>query len=143
MKIPSEKSIFEEVIEAPDKDIVDIEKTDRTPKIYFNKHKGIIKITGRAMPENARLFFGPLLQWIEKYIKTPKDKTYIHLDLEYFNSSTSKLIIQMLNPLKEIEKKGKELIIEWYYMEEDDDILDSGKTFEELSGLKFKYISYE
>src|SRR6056297_3808261 len=143
MDILSDKRILEKIIEAPDKDVVDISASERTPKIYFNKNQGTIKLSERAMPENARLFFGPLLEWIEKYVQTPKDKTYIHLDLEYFNSSTSKLIIQMLNPLKEIEKKGKELIIEWYYMEEDDDILDSGKTFEELSGLKFKYISYE
>src|SRR6056297_1449298 len=139
MDILSDKRILEKIIEAPDKDVVDISASERTPKIYFNKNQGTIKLSGRAMPENARLFFGPLLEWIEKYVQSPQDKTFARFDLEYFNSSSSKIILNIFNELKKIKGAGKELHIEWHYMEEDDDCLESGKTFEELSELEFQF----
>ncbi|MFP4048144.1 MAG: SiaC family regulatory phosphoprotein [Bacteroidales bacterium] len=62
--------------------------------------------------------------------------------MAYFNSSASKMIMQMIATLKEVKNKGKELNIEWYYMEDDDDMLDTGKTFEELTELEFEYFCY-
>src|SRR6056297_2576239 len=124
MDILSDKRILEKIIEAPDKDVVDISASERTPKIYLNKNQGTIKFSGRAMPENARLFFGPLLEWIKKYVKFPQTKTFVYFDLEYLNSSSSKIILNIFNELKKIKVEGKEINIEWHYMEEDDECFE-------------------
>lgn len=138
----STKKILNDINQVTDKDVVTIDESERTPKIFFDKHQGLIKITGRAMPDNAKLFFVPLLEWIERYVQSPQERTCAHFDLEYFNSSASKLIMQMIATLKKVKNKGKELNIEWHYMEDDDDMLDTGKTFEELTELDFEYFSY-
>ena len=142
MELLLTKKILEQINEAPEKDVVDIAQSERTPKIYMDKNKGIIKFSGRSMPDNANTFFSPLIKWVEEYIKTPQEKTIVCFDLEYFNSSASKMILQMIKKLKSIRDKGKQLVIDWYYMEDDDDMLDSGKTFEDLSDIKFDYICY-
>ncbi|MFP4041992.1 MAG: DUF1987 domain-containing protein [Bacteroidales bacterium] len=138
----STKKILNDINQVTDKDLVTIDESERTPKIFFDKHQGLIKFTGRAMPDNAKLFFAPLLEWIERYVQSPQERTCAQFNLEYFNSSASKLIMQMIATLKEVKNKGKELNIEWYYMEDDDDMLDTGKTFEELTELEFEYFCY-
>ncbi|MFP3860435.1 MAG: DUF1987 domain-containing protein [Bacteroidales bacterium] len=142
MELLVTRKILQQVGEAPGKDIVEIKESERTPKVYMDKNQGIIKFSGRAMPDNAKTYFGPLVEWIEKYVQEPQDKTHVSFDLEYFNSSASKMILQIFKTLSKIEHKNKELKIEWYYMEDDDDMLESGKTFEELSDLNFEYIVY-
>jgi len=143
MEILSTRHIFEEVVQAPEKDVVEIGESDKTPKIYLNQHTGMIKFAGRAIPENAKTFFEPLIQWIQQYVESPRDKTLLHFDFEYFNSSSSKLLMEILNLSKQILEKGKELIVEWNYLEEDEEMLDAGETFEELTGLNFNYVAYD
>ncbi len=142
MELLLTKKILEQLRDAPSKDIVEIGESERTPKIFLDKNQGIIKISGKAMPDNAKTFFEPILEWVEKYIQDPNDKTYVCFDLEYFNSSASKMILQIVKAFKNLKDKGNQIEIDWYYMEDDDDILDSGKTFEELSELKFEYVCY-
>ena len=133
---------FGEISRIFDKDVVEINESDRSPKILLDKHQGILKFSGRVMPDNVKVFFEPVIEWIQKYLQSPKDKTYVTIDLEYFNSSASKVILQMILILKKLKTEGKELIVKWYFMEDDDDMLDSGKTFEDLTGLKFEFICY-
>ncbi|MFO8233863.1 MAG: DUF1987 domain-containing protein [Bacteroidales bacterium] len=142
MELILTRRILQQIGEAPDKDLVEIKESERTPKVYLDKHKGIVKLSGRAMPDNAKSYFGPILKWIEKYVQSPKDKTYVSFDFEYFNSSASKMILQIIKTLSELKVIGKEMKIEWYYMDDDDDMLESGKTFEELTDVNFDYIAY-
>jgi hypothetical protein len=142
MELLLTKKILEQLKDAPGKDVVEIGESERTPKIYLDKNEGVIKLSGKAMPDNAKTFFNPVLEWIENYTREPQDKTYVCFDLEYFNSSASKMILQIIKTLKNIKEQEKEMEIDWYYMEDDDDILDSGKTFEELAELKFEFVCY-
>jgi hypothetical protein len=142
MELILTRKIIEQVNQAPDKDIVEIQESERTPKILMDKHQGFIKFSGRSLPDNAKAFYEPLLTWIEKYVQSACDKTTVLFDLEYFNSSASKMILQIIKTLKELKSQGKELKIDWYYMEDDEDMFDAGKTFEDLTDLKFEYICY-
>jgi hypothetical protein len=142
MELLLTRKILEQINEAPNKDVVEISESERTPKIFMDKDQGLIKFSGRAMPDNAKSFFEPLLKWIEKYIDSPKDKTYVCFDLEYFNSAASKMILQIIKTLKQLRDREHELTIDWYYMEDDDDMLDSGRTFEDLADLNFEYVCY-
>ena len=60
---------------------------------------GIIKIRGRSIHENVTDFFKPVHQWIDEYIKDPADLTCVDMMLEYFNSASAKVFIQLLQKL--------------------------------------------
>jgi hypothetical protein len=116
-------------------EILNLEGTADTPKIILDKGNGIFEISGRSLPEDSVEFYRPVLEWISGYAKAPNANTHFSFKLEYFNTSSSKLILDVLSALEEI--KGME--IEWYYAEDDEDMEEAGKEFSELVEIPFAY----
>jgi len=116
-------------------EILNLEGTADTPKIILDKGNGIFEISGRSLPEDSVEFYRPVLEWISGYAKAPNATTHFSFKLEYFNTSSSKLILDVLSALEEI--KGME--IEWYYAEDDEDMEEAGKEFSELVEMPFAY----
>jgi hypothetical protein len=106
-----------------------------TPAIELNAKAGRIEFTGRSLPEDSATFFKPILAWIDEYISNPCSKTDIEIKLEYFNTATSMVLLKIFNKVQTLDS----VIVHWYHFPEDDDMLESGKEFEELSNLKFNY----
>ncbi len=112
--------------------------TSATPEVVFGID-GKLSIIGRSLPENVDLFYGPLEKWMSE-LKV--DTVLFDINLEYFNSASSKKILHLLKVLDANIKVGKVEIV-WHYEEGDDDCLESGQIFEELLiRSSFKYIEY-
>ncbi|MFP4448386.1 MAG: DUF1987 domain-containing protein [Bacteroidota bacterium] len=139
----NQKAIIKKLENSIGQDTVQINGTVKTPEIYLNKKKGVIKLKGRSIPENAKELYNPIITWAEQYAESSNSKTNLIFQLEYFNTASSKMIFELINTLKMIIDKGNTLNIEWHYLVDDDDILDSGETFQEISGLEFNFYSYE
>jgi len=122
---------------------IHIEGTRRTPTVLLDRD-GIIKIEGRSIPEDASLFFVDIMEWIEKYLSFPKEKTVVDINLEYLNSGTSKYVLQILKRLKALtENHSHDLTINWYYEEGDDDILERGEYYASILELNINYFEVE
>ncbi len=119
-----------------------IENTKKTPRINFVKD-GYLKITGRSIPEDPSKFYDSILLWLQEYCKNPYNPTKIEIELEYFNSGTSKYLLQMFKELKIIKEHGKNLEIVWYYEAGDDDILERGEYYASILDLEIKYVQVE
>ncbi len=113
------------------------EKT--TPEIILLP-EGSIKIRGRSIHENAAVFFAPVEEWILAYIRTPADITSVDISLEYFNSASAKIIISLLQKITYVSLKHKKFVINWYYEEGDDDILERGEYFASILGVHINFI---
>ncbi len=117
-----------------------IEGTKQSPFVDFNHTTGSLEISGRSIPENSFEFYNPLLEWLMEYAQNPKGKTTLKIYLEYFNTSSSKYILEVLKKLKEILKSpGAEVQVDWYYDEDDDEMLETGEDYEDVTGLNFEY----
>ncbi|RLD65928.1 MAG: nuclear pore complex subunit [Bacteroidetes bacterium] len=113
--------------------------TQKSPLVHMDANKGLIEISGRSTPEDTDKVFGPIVHWIEQYVKKPQEKTVVNFHFEYFNSSTTKALMRLINKLQTIKKsKSIELEINWLYF--DEDMLEYGQDFEELSGLPFNFV---
>lgn len=119
---------------------ISIEGTTKTPTVKFDAGSGIIEIKGRSIPENSIEFYKPLVDWLEEYAKGPLDKTTVNVQLEYFNTSSSKCILDVFKKLEAIHKAKNEVVINWYYEEDDEDMLEVGKEMSRMSRLTFDYI---
>lgn len=117
-----------------------IEGTPKTPSIKFNQEEGIIEIKGRSIPENSIEFYKPVVEWLEKYAKSPLKKTLVNIQLEYFNTSSSKCLLDIFKKLEAIHKSKNEVIINWYYEEDDEDMLEAGEDYESIIRVPFKMI---
>ncbi len=117
-----------------------IEGTAKTPAVRFDGDQGLIEIKGRSIPENSIEFYKPLVDWLEKYTKTPKSQTKVNIQLEYFNTSSSKCILDVFKKLETIHKSNNEVAINWYYEEDDEDMLEAGEDYESIIRIPFKMI---
>ncbi|MBF0100491.1 MAG: DUF1987 domain-containing protein [Desulfobacterales bacterium] len=119
-----------------------IPATKYTPDIIFDCTNHMLQIKGESYPENTAEFYSQIFAWLENYLEEINDqKVHVHIDLIYFNSSSSKALINFFDVLESAAVKGKAISVNWYYEEDDEDILEFGKEFQEdLEALKFNLV---
>jgi hypothetical protein len=112
---------------------LELRETITTPYVMLDAVEGVIKIEGRSIPENVIDFFQPILSWIEKYTLEPKPITTVHFKLEYFNTSSSKRLFDIMKKVESISPtEGGKVVINWYYEEDDEDIYFAGNDYKAL-----------
>jgi hypothetical protein len=114
-----------------------INGTEDTPTILFDKGKGVFEISGRSLPEDAAGFYKPVIEWLEGYKAAPNGNTDFAIKLEYFNTASSKLILDILSKVENI--KGSKVV--WYHFSDDEDMKEAGEEFSELVEVPFEFKS--
>jgi hypothetical protein len=122
---------------------INIESTPKTPSINFDFEKGFLEIKGRSIPENSIEFYKPIVESLEKYGSKPQGVTTVNIQLEYFNTSSSKCILDVFKKLESIHKNGNQLVINWYYEQDDEDMLEAGEDYQAIINVPFKMIQIE
>lgn len=120
-----------------------IEGTPKTPTIKFNPEEGKLLIQGRSIPENSIDFYKPLVDSLEEYSGSPKDGTKVDIVLEYFNTSSSKCILDVFKKLEKINSVNNGVTINWHYEEDDEDMLEAGEDYQAIINIPFKMIEIE
>lgn len=120
-----------------------VEATPQTPYISFNGNTGTMEIKGRSIPANGDDFWMPVLNWFETYMRMPATKTTFQIDLEYFNITSSKRILFLLYKLNQLVKEGREVKVEWYYKESDEDMYEVGEDYKYMLKVPFQFCPYK
>lgn len=121
-------------------DNIIIQPSQKTPNINFDSSTGILEISGRSIPENSVEFYRPVLEWLDKYNVAPATSTEFIFKLEYFNTSSSKCILDIFRKLEVVSQSNSEIKIKWYYDQDDEDMQESGEDFQEIIQLPFEMI---
>jgi hypothetical protein len=114
------------------------EKTKSTPEVNLDKSKEIFLIKGWSKPENTLEFYEPVMNWFTEYTNNPNPSTTLTIDMDYFNSSTSKVLLNIINILEVILKNGLEVKVTWHYG--DEDTLEAGEAYKSLTKVPFTFI---
>jgi len=122
---------------------IKIEGTPKTPTVKFDKSEGVFEIKGRSIPENSIEFYKPLIDWLDAYLASPAPLTTVDIQLEYFNTSSSKCILDVFKKLEAIYKSGHEVIINWHYEEDDEDMLEAGEDYQSIIKIPFKMVEID
>ena len=121
---------------------ISLEATMKTPSIEFDSLQGLLEIKGRSNPENTLDFYRPLVAWVDEYVQNPAEKTTVNIHLEHFNTSSSKSILEVFRALEPIHKASKgEIVVNWFYEDDDEDILEAGENYEAITGLPFRMVA--
>lgn len=120
-----------------------LESTPKTPKLDLNPDADTFLISGRSIPENSIEFYRPLLDWLDAYVQNPLDSTVLEVKLEYFNTSSSKCLVEIFRKLEKISDNGKSIFVNWYFDEEDEDMQESGEDFKEIIKIPFKLVQVD
>lgn len=104
--------------------------TEDTPEIYFDEAAVALHIKGSSFPENTFNFYQPIFAWLNEFLEeTDLADLSIHLDLNYYNSSSSKVFMNLFHLLEDHFKAGKNISVHWYYDPDDEDSLEEGQDF--------------
>jgi hypothetical protein len=122
-----------------------IEATEATPEIFFDYEKNILEIKGVSYPENTAAFYGPVFFWLEEYFsQLENEEVTVNLEIVYFNSNSWKILVGFFELLDKIAGRGIDINVNWIYEEDDEDMLEYGKDFQEDHGmLAFNFVRKE
>jgi hypothetical protein len=117
-----------------------ISPTKNTPEVSLDPN-GTIKFSGRLIPENAEAFFNPIEEWIIEYFRNPAEITYVEISLEYMNSAGTKYLLYLIQKISRIQLlNNNRFIINWYCKDEDEDMIDKGRSFSSNLNVPFNFI---
>jgi hypothetical protein len=120
-----------------------IEGTSKTPTVIFDAEQNALLIKGRSIPENSIEFYKPLIDWIDQYASNSVSGTVVNIQLEYFNTSSSKCILDVFKKLESISKTGSSVRVKWFYEKDDEDMLEAGEDYQAIIDLPFEMIEVE
>jgi len=117
--------------------------TRSTPEIRFDPatHRHLMK--GECYPENAAAFFSPVFTWLKDYLgRLPPGQVVFDMELVYFNSSSSKALLDLFEMLEDASAAGASIAVNWRYDKDNDIACECGEEFaEDAQALTFKLVA--
>lgn len=111
------------------------------PWVSFDANTGVCEIGGESYMEETYKFYAPLIDWLRKFIENKKQPLIFNFKLTYFNTSSSRIILDLLDILRKYKQSGAECTVNWFYDEEDPDMVDEVEDFQIESGMEINLIA--
>lgn len=115
-------------------------ETKSTPYLRFDFATGILDIKGVSIPENALELYQPLFDAVHRYSKVAQPKTVLNVSLIYFNTTSARALVRLLNIIKSESERMPNVEINWFYDNTDDDQLETAQDIQSIVKMKFKFI---
>lgn len=120
-----------------------IEKKQDSPEVIFDKDENFFKMSGRSFPADPDDFYQPILKWLEGYKDSKPEKGMVfNFRLEYFNTASAKMLLDLFFKLEDINEAGTDVKIIWNYLDDDEDMLEAGEEFDEIVEIDFEFVEY-
>lgn len=116
-----------------------LQGNEQLPTILLDREAQIFSIKGKSVPEDGKVFYEPVLNWLEQYAQQPLPETHLILDLEYFNISSSKMLLYVLYKLNEIQMEGYKVKVTWCYADEEDEMYEVGEDYAFMVDIPFEF----
>lgn len=120
-----------------------IEATKQTPAIYFDATNNVFSMKGESYPENVEQVSKPLFTWLANHLAqiNADQALTVNIELTYFNSSSSKMLLDLFDHLEDAVAKGNNITVNWIYKADNDSAEEFGEEFkEDLEALTFNLV---
>lgn len=117
-----------------------LESTKYSPKVVLDKDMKYFEISGMSRPENVLKFYGPIIEWIKSYLQEDGSEMVLNFRMQYFNTATSKMLLNIVSELEIAKNNGRYVEILWSYEEGDEDMKDAGEEFKEIVNIPFSIL---
>ena len=126
-----------------------VKGTDFSPDVTLDSQALKFEISGEARPENTGKFFDPIIKWLEDYEAVlfwqknkfgKESKLIFEFKFEYFNSTSAKYIMDIINLMDKYHTNGHDVLIRWHYDAQDTDMQESGEEFAKLVKVQFEFM---
>lgn len=128
-----------------------LEPTEYTPGIIFDPQIMRFEMWGKSRPEDLAEFYFPLTEWWNNFfeevknkgLQTDSKKIVLDINIDYYNSASSKMIYDIINIGKNFKEHNIEYQVNWHFFEDDEDIYDSAQELAKELDMKFNMIKIE
>lgn len=127
-----------------------IEETENSPRVILDPGGNVFEISGESRPEDVRKFYEPILNWIEEFgneLASSSEQRQLQFNFvfEYFNSSSAKYIMDIMSKINDIQVSNSSVDVQicWHYEEMDEDMLEAGEEFQNITEIPFKFVVIE
>jgi len=120
-----------------------IEATDDSPQVLLDQEDNQFEISGKSLPEDVVDFYQPVMDWLKEYRKKPNARTEFNLKMIYFNTASSKQIMDILMVFEEMVEEGHEVVVRWQSKKSDEDMQEAGQEYEEMLDIPFEHLTYD
>lgn len=118
-----------------------IDETGFTPLVDFDFETNSFTISGRIIPENPIQFFDVLNAWLdEHYINSKLKQVNFNIKLDFFNTSSAKCLVVLINKFISLKEKGSLVNVNWFYAEDDEEIKEAGEDYSFLVKHDFNFV---
>jgi hypothetical protein len=111
-----------------------VEATKMTPQIELDLDKKVYSLTGNSRPENPMQFYKQMFDWLNSYFESATEKMTFEVKMDYFNTSTSKILLDLFE-LFEKYAESKDIHVIWYYQSDDEEMQEAGEELLDLVEL--------
>lgn len=116
--------------------------TDDTPNVILDANNEIFEISGRSLPEDVGAFYEPILAWLDEYAQNPNPKTVFTFKLVYFNTASSKLLLDILMRCEHMKEDGADVVVRWCFPDDDEDMQEAGEEYADIVDVPFEMEAY-
>lgn len=120
-----------------------IEPTSITPFVQLDAREGLLAFRGRSSPSASLEFYYPIISSLDQAFINGTTSLTANFAFEYFNTSSSKCLFDILKRLAEFQRSGMDVNVNWFYEEDDEDMRETGEDYEDVLGLAFNFIEIE
>ncbi|MCI5058584.1 MAG: DUF1987 domain-containing protein [Flavobacteriales bacterium] len=113
---------------------ISLAQTDYTPQVELNLDSKTLFIAGFSMPENTKAFYDPIVSGLTEYFESGEKKLDVSLRFEYFNTSSSKAIYDILSLIEDHD--SSEVVVTWTCDNDDDEMINAGNQFKSMFEIK-------
>jgi len=118
------------------------EPTDDSPFVLLDAQTGKCEVKGKSLPEDVVAFYQPMINWLKEYEKTGQHDMEFTFNLVYFNTASSKQILDIMVALEGILLAGKKVLVKWYSVEDDEEMQEAGHEYAEMVSIPFEHFTY-
>lgn len=118
---------------------ISIAGSQSTPSVTGDWAQGILRMQGDSYPENSFEFFGPIINWLERFLQNPPAPMLrLELHLVYMNTSSVKAMMDIFDLLEDAYKQGRQVRVDWYYDPRNERVVDLADEFREDCSFPFQ-----
>lgn len=108
--------------------------------VHFDPSRGLIEFKGNSTPSNSLNFYQSIIMHLDEYMLSEEKGLIANMAFQYFNTSSSKCLYDLLKRLSSIHQKGRQVTVNWYYKIDDEEMREVGRDFSEIMDLEFNFI---
>lgn len=117
-----------------------IKPTSTTPGVAFDETVGTLEFSGQSYPEDSVPFYQEIQNRVEHYLEETHKPLTVIFRLDYFNTSSSKCLLNLLEAVEHYHTLFNNILIQWYYEADDEDMHNNGIDFGLDVKVPFEFI---